>query len=313
MSSKPEILVITEIPQAMIDALEQHFVVHKYWLQEPTSFLREHAQTIRGALTRAAKGIKKDLIEKLPALEVISGFGVGVDATDLDTCRRLKINVSNTPRVLNECVADTGLALMLAVSRKICAADSFARSGAWENAQFESAWKMTGKRCGIVGMGNIGHEVANRAAAFNMPIHYFSPNKAQNAEWTRHDTIVSLANAVDFLVLTLPGGVQTHHIINREVLEALGPNGILVNIARGTVVDTEALIAVLQEGKLRGAGLDVFEKEPHIPSALMELKNVVLLPHIASNTVETRQAMADLTIDNLVQYFREGKLITPVV
>jgi hydroxypyruvate reductase len=313
MSSKPEILVITEIPQPMIDVLEQHFVVHKYWLQDAESFLREHAHSIRGALTRAAKGIKKELIEQLPALEVISGFGVGVDATDLDTCRRLGIKVSNTPRVLNECVADTGLALMLAVTRKICAADSFARSGAWESTQFEGAWKMTGKRCGIVGMGNIGHEVANRAAAFNMPIHYFSPNEAQNPAWTHHTSLIELAKAVDFLVLTLPGGAETHHIINRDVLEALGPDGILVNIARGTVVDTEALIAVMQEGKLRGAGLDVFEKEPHIPAALMELKNVVLLPHIASNTAETRQAMADLTIDNLVQYFSEGKLITPVV
>ncbi len=313
MSSKPEILVVTEIPQPMIDVLEQHFVVHKYWLQDPQSFLREHAHAIRGALTRAAKGIKKELLEQLPALEVISGFGVGVDATDLDTCRQRNIRVSNTPRVLNECVADTGLALMLAVSRKICAADRFARAGAWGSAQFESAWKMTGKRCGIVGMGNIGHEVAKRAAAFNMPIHYFSPNNARNPAWTHHRSLVELANAVDFLVLTLPGGADTHHIINREVLEALGPDGILVNIARGSVVDTEALIAVLEEGKLRGAGLDVFEKEPHIPAALMACHNVVLLPHIASNTVETRQAMADLTINNLIHYFTEGKLITPVV
>lgn len=313
MSSKPEILVITEIPQPMIDALEQHFVVHKYWSQDPDTLLRDHAQTIRGALTRAAKGIKKDLIEKLPALEVISGFGVGVDATDLDACRQRKISVSNTPHVLNECVADTGLALMLAVSRKICAADRFARAGEWEHTGFEGAWKVTGKRCGIVGMGNIGHEVANRAAAFKMPIHYFSPNAAQNPDWTRHDSLTELASAVDFLVLTLPGGAKTHHIINRDVLEALGPDGILVNIARGTVVDTDALQAVLQAGKLRGAGLDVFEQEPHIPVALRALDNVVLLPHIASNTAETRQAMADLTIENLVHYFRDGKLITPVV
>ena len=148
MSSKPEILVVTEIPQPMIDVLEQHFVVHKYWLQDPQSFLREHAHAIRGALTRAAKGIKKELLEQLPALEVISGFGVGVDATDLDTCRQRNIRVSNTPRVLNECVADTGLALMLAVSRKTCAADRFARAGAWESAQFESAWQMPGNRYG---------------------------------------------------------------------------------------------------------------------------------------------------------------------
>lgn len=313
MKTKPEILVITEIPQPMIDALEQHFVVHQYWRQDAEMLLRTHAHSIRGALTRAAKGISTALIGQLPALEVISGFGVGVDATDLETCRRRGINVSNTPNVLNECVADTGLALMLAVTRRICDADRFARAGKWEQAAFPGAWKMSGKRCGIVGMGNIGHEVAQRAAAFNMPIHYFSPGEARNNHWQRHETIEDLAAAVDFLVLTLPGGAKTHHIINREVLEALGPEGILVNIARGSVVDTDALIAVLQEGKLRGAGLDVFENEPHIPAALRDLQNVVLLPHIASNTAETRQAMADLTIDNLVSYFEHGKLLTPVV
>lgn len=313
MKNKPEILVITEIPQPMITALEQHFVVHKYWQQDEQTLLRDHAHAIRGALTRAARGISTSLIEQLPALEAISGFGVGVDATDLETCRRRGITVSNTPNVLNECVADTGLALMLAVTRKICEADRFARAGQWEHAAFPGAWKMSGKRCGIVGMGNIGHDVARRAAAFNMPIHYFSPREARNSRWQRHQSIVDLARAVDFLVLTLPGGAKTHHVINREVLEALGPEGILVNIARGSVVDTDALIAVLQEGKLRGAGLDVFENEPHIPLPLRELPNVVLLPHIASNTAETRQAMADLTINNLVSYFNDGKMLTPVV
>ncbi|WP_200553009.1 2-hydroxyacid dehydrogenase [Kosakonia sp. LAM2021] len=313
MSSKPEILVISEIPQAMIDTLERHFVVHRYWQTDAQALLRERAPTIRGALTRAAKGISNALIEQLPALEVISGFGVGVDATDLNVCRQRGIKVSNTPNVLNECVADTGLALMLAVTRKICEADRFARAGEWEHRAFPGAWKMSGKRCGIVGMGNIGHDIAQRAAAFNMPIHYFSPREARNSHWQRHDSLIKLANAVDFLVLTLPGGAKTQHIINRDVLDALGPEGILINIARGSVVDTEALIAVLQEGKLRGAGLDVFEEEPHIPPALCSLQNVVLLPHIASNTAETRQAMADLTINNLLSYFTQGKLLTPVV
>ncbi|WOZ76547.1 2-hydroxyacid dehydrogenase [Kosakonia sacchari] len=313
MSSKPEILVISEIPQTMIDTLERHFVVHRYWQTDAPALLRERAPAIRGALTRAAKGISNALIEQLPALEVISGFGVGVDATDLNVCRQRGIKVSNTPNVLNECVADIGLALMLAVTRKICEADRFARAGEWEHGAFPGAWKMSGKRCGIVGMGNIGHDIAQRAAAFNMPIHYFSPREARNSHWQRHDSLIKLANAVDFLVLTLPGGAKTQHIINRDVLDALGPEGILINIARGSVVDTGALIAVLQEGKLRGAGLDVFEEEPHIPPALRSLQNVVLLPHIASNTAETRQAMADLTINNLVSYFTQGKLLTPVV
>lgn len=161
--SKPEILVITEIPQPMINTLEQHFVVHQYWQPGAETLVRERGHAIRGALTRAAKGISTALIGQLPALEAISGFGVGVDATDLETCRSRGIKVSNTPNVLNECVADTGLALMLAVTRKICDADRFARAGEWEQAAFPGAWKMSGKRCGIVGMGNIGHEVAERA------------------------------------------------------------------------------------------------------------------------------------------------------
>ncbi|POP46720.1 hydroxyacid dehydrogenase [Superficieibacter electus] len=311
MSSKPEILVVSEIPQPMIDTLECHFAVHKFWLQEGDAFLNAHGGRIRGALVRAAKGISTALVNKLPALEAVSSFGVGLDALNLPLLRERHIHVSNTPDVLNECVADTALALMLAVTRKICLADRFARAGKWQLEAFPGAWKMSGKRCGIVGMGSIGHEVAKRATAFNMPIHYFSRRKNGQADWQHHDALIELAKAVDFLVLTLPGGEATQHIINREVLEALGPEGIVINIARGSVLDTDALVTLLQEGKLRGAGLDVFEQEPQIPAALCALDNVVLLPHIGSNTAETRQAMADLTITNLVHYFQHGSMITP--
>lgn len=313
MTTRPDVLVISEIPQSMIDVLEQDFTVHKFWQEDADTFLREKGPLIRGALTRAAHGISGSVIARLPALEVISGFGVGLDAIDLETARKCGVRVSNTPRVLDECVADTGLALMLAVTRNLCEADRFTRRGEWEKGGFPTAFKMSGKRCGIVGMGNIGHEVARRVSGFNMPVHYVDPHDAQEPGWQRHETIAELAAAVDFLVLTLPGGKATHHIINREVLEALGPDGILINIARGSVVDTDALIAVLQEGKLRGAGLDVFGQEPHIPPALFDFKYVVLTPHLASNTAETRQAMADLTINNLQSYFRDGTLITPVL
>lgn len=312
MSNKPEILVVSEIPQPMIETLEDHFTVHKFWQQDRDTFLNTHGSRIRGALVRAAKGISIEVVNTLPALEAVSSFGVGLDALHLPLLRERHIHVSNTPNVLNECVADTALALMLAVTRKICLADRFARAGKWPHEAFPGAWKMSGKRCGIVGMGSIGHEVARRAAAFNMPIHYVSRRKSGQANWQHHDTLPELAKAVDFLVLTLPGGEATQHIINRDVLEALGPEGIVINIARGSVLDTDALVALLQEGKLRGAGLDVFEQEPQIPAALRDLDNVVLLPHIGSNTAETRQAMADLTITNLVHYFQHGSMITPV-
>ena len=312
MSNKPHILIVSELTQPMLDALAQHFTLHKGWLADQPQLLRDYATQIRGAFTRGNQGISGELIDSLPSLEVISSFGVGVDAIDLPKARARGILVSNTPRVLDECVADTGLALMLAVTRTICTADRFARSGEWLKRGYPMAWKMTGKRCGIVGMGNIGREVAQRVAGFKMPIHYFSPRDAQEPQWQRHNSIEELAAAVDFLVLTLPGGAATRHIINAEVLKALGPEGILINIARGSVVDTDALIGALHSGQIRGAGLDVFEQEPQIPPALCEMDNVVLLPHLASNTAETRQAMADLAIDNLLRYFRDGSVNTPV-
>lgn len=312
MSNKPHILIVSELTQPMLDALAEHFTLHKWWQADQPQLLRDYAPQIRGAFTRGNQGIRAELIDSLPNLEVISSFGVGVDAIDLAKARARGILVSNTPRVLDECVADTGLALMLAVTRTICTADRFARSGEWLKRGYPMAWKMTGKRCGIVGMGNIGREVARRVAGFSMPVHYFSPRDAGNPQWQRHNSIAELATAVDFLVLTLPGGAATRHIINAEVLKALGPEGILINIARGSVVDTDALISALHNGQIRGAGLDVFEQEPQIPPALCEMDNVVLLPHLASNTAETRQAMASLAIDNLLRYFREGSVNTPV-
>ena len=312
MSNKPHILIVSELTQPMLDALAEHFTLHKWWQADQPQLLRDYATQIRGAFTRGNQGISGDLIDSLPSLEVISSFGVGVDAIDLPKARARGVLVSNTPRVLDECVADTGLALMLAVTRTICTADRFARSGEWLKRGYPMAWKMTGKRCGIVGMGNIGREVAQRVAGFKMPVHYFSPRDAQEPQWQRHNSIEELAAAVDFLVLTLPGGAATRHIINADILKALGPEGILINIARGSVVDTDALIGALHSGQIRGAGLDVFEQEPQIPPALCEMDNVVLLPHLASNTAETRQAMASLAIDNLLRYFREGSVNTPV-
>ncbi len=309
-----EILIISALPPAMLDEFEQHFRVHKLWLHDnKTAYLAEHGQFIRGAVTRAASGISAEVINALPALEMISSFGVGLDAIDLDAAERRGIHVTNTPKVLNECVADTALALMLSVSRRICEADRYARAGAWLTSPFPAAMRMSGKICAIAGLGNIGYQVAKRAQGFGMAIHYYDPKPATEPGFTRFDTLTALAASCDFLVLTLPGGNKTRHIIDADVLGALGETGILINISRGSVVDTQALIHALADKRIYGAGLDVFEHEPEIPTELFAFDNVVLLPHIASNTTETRNDMANLTIDNIKGYFTDGSLKTPVI
>ncbi len=308
-----QILIVSSLPPAMLDQFEQLFHVHKLWLHDDKpAYLAEHGPFIRGAVTRGGSGIATEVINALPALEIISSFGVGVDAIDLELAKQRGIHVANTPMVLNECVADTALALMLCVSRRICEADRYARAGAWLKSPFPGAMRMSGKICGIAGLGNIGHEVAKRAQGFGMTIHYYDPKLAADPDFIRFDTLAALAESCDFLVLTLPGGEKTLHIVNAEVLAALGENGILINIARGSVVDTQALIDALANKRIYGAGLDVFEHEPEIPPELFAYDNVVLLPHVASNTVETRNDMANLTISNIKNHFTGGSLITRV-
>ncbi|WP_413722205.1 2-hydroxyacid dehydrogenase [Sodalis sp. RH24] len=311
-TKKIEVMVISPLPPVMLDELAETFTIHNYWLTEDKEeLLSQTATRIRGVVTRSHLGINRRIINALPQLEMVSIFGVGLDAVDLDAARARNLVVTNTPKVLSECVADTGLALMLSVSRRICEADRFSRSKSWLNGQFPSASRMHGKICGIAGLGNVGQAVATRAQGFGMPIHFYDPySKEQN--FKRFDTLVALAESCDFLVLTLPGGAETFHAINKEVLQALGKSGILVNIARGTVVDTAALIEALNNKDILGAGLDVFEDEPVIPRELFQFDNVVLTPHLASNTVETRTDMANLAVRNIRSYFEEGQAITPV-
>lgn len=299
---------------SLVEPVEREYTVHKLWLApNRQAFLAERAHLIRGIVTNAPVGASSELIEALPRLEIISSSGVGLDAINLDVARQRGVIVTNTPGVLNDCVADLGMALMLAVARRLSEAERFLRAGKWLQGKFPMATSLGGKTCGIMGMGNIGRAVAKRAQAFGMNIAYFHPQRKADLDYTHYADALSLARDTDFLMLTLPGGEQTFHIVNAELLAALGPTGFLINIARGTVVDHVALVEALKAGAIAGAALDVFEDEPAVPAEFLTFDNVVLTPHIASGTDETRTAMSDLAFANLHAHFTGKPVFTRVV
>lgn len=280
----------------------------------------ENASQIEVLLTNGTGQAPKELLDRLPNLKLIDDFGVGFDGVDIAECKRRNITVCTTPGVLTDDVADLALAHILAFSRQMCLAHHEVVSGAWATGHKSLGLgrKVSGKRVGIVGLGRIGKAVAQRCHGFNMSLafydRYLSADKAAadlkamlgvEPELTRYDDLVELARNSDYLVVCAAATPENHGLINEEVLTALGPQGTLINIARGVLVDEAALVKVLQEGKLGGAGLDVFDHEPNVPAALLTMKNVVLTPHIASATVETREQMASLVIGNL-KAFREG-------
>jgi lactate dehydrogenase-like 2-hydroxyacid dehydrogenase len=247
-----------------------------------------------------------------PALEMISVCGVGYDGIDVAAAKKRGIMVTHTPEVLNDDVADLALGLLLSVARKIPAADRFTRNADWLDGPFQLTRKLTGAKLGLVGMGRIGQAIAKRAAAFDMDISYTSRNPRSDVSYRYVATPTALAAEVDFLVIITPGGAGTKNLINAEVLKALGPQGFLVNVARGSVVDQAALIEALQKKMIAGAGLDVFVDEPNVPAELRKLDNVVLTPHIASGTVETRKAMSALALANLDAFTGGQQVLTPV-
>jgi lactate dehydrogenase-like 2-hydroxyacid dehydrogenase len=275
-------------------------------------FLREHGASIRIVVTSGKVGVSADLMAQLPSLKVIVNFGVGYDTIDLPAARARGIAVSNTPDVLTDCVADTALALLLDVFRRITQADNFLRAGSWPMGSFPLATRFSGSRIGIVGLGRIGGAIATRLEGFGCTISYHNRNPLSGSPYTYANSIPELAAGCDALVVAAAGGPDSERIITAEVLTALGPDGYLVNIARGSVVDEPALVDALVAGRIAGAGLDVFEDEPNVPAALIDLDNVVLLPHIASGTRQTRRAMADLTLDNIRRFQADGTLVTPV-
>ncbi|MEB8337667.1 2-hydroxyacid dehydrogenase [Streptomyces endophyticus] len=280
---------------------------------ERDRFLTEYGGEIGVVVTSGRAGVAAELMTALPRLGAVVNFGVGYDTTDVALALERGIVVSNTPDVLTDCVADTALGLTLDVLRGLSAADRYVRAGRWPGeGPVPLARRVSGARIGVLGLGRIGRAIATRFAAMGCPISYHSRREVPGVDYAYAASPAELAASVDVLVVATSGGAATSGLVSREVLEALGPQGYLVNIARGSVVDEAALVDLLTNGGLAGAGLDVFAAEPHVPEPLLALDNVVLTPHLASGTVQTRDEMERLTLDNLTAYLAHGKLVTPV-
>lgn len=268
---------------------------------------------VRGVAYGADDGFGGAAMDLLPGLQVIANFGVGYDAIDVEAATARGILVTNTPGVLNDDVADLAVALLLAEARRLVPAEAWLRAGHWAaGAELPLARRFSGRRVGILGLGRIGREIADRLAAFKCEIHYFARSAKDTPGWTWHQTPLALAGAVQDLVVSTVGGPATRGLVGAAELAALGPDGVVVNIARGSVIDEAALIAALQSGRLRGAGLDVFQGEPAVDARLIGLENTVLLPHVGSATIETRAAMAGLQRDNLRAVLAGRPALTPV-
>jgi lactate dehydrogenase-like 2-hydroxyacid dehydrogenase len=270
------------------------------------------ADNVRAIASMA--GADAALIDALPKLEIIANFGVGYDAVDSAHAAEKGVMVTNTPDVLTEEVADTALGLLINAVRELPSAEKWLREGRWPK---EGAYPLTGatlrgRRAGIFGLGRIGKAIARRLEVFGMPVAYYNRNPIEGSPYTYYPSLVELAKAVDTLVCVAPGGKGTQKAVNAEVLNALGPDGVFVNVGRGSSVDEDALAEALESGTIRAAGLDVFADEPNVPQRLLDAPNTCLLPHVGSASVHTRDAMADLQVDNLVSWFSEGKAITPV-
>jgi len=292
-------------------ALDAEFLVHRLPDEAPLdAFLREHGARFTGLVTPSWIGASAEVQAALPSLRVISNFGVGLDKVDLASAAARGIAVGYPPDVLNDCVADLAVGLIVDGARRSAEGDRFVRSGRWLDGGFGLGRRVSGARLGIFGLGRIGQTIARRVAGFDMLVRYHSRRPVPGVAWAHEPSLVELAHWCDFLVVIVSGGAGTRHLVNEEVLTALGPDGFLVNVSRGSVIDEAALVQALQAGHIAGAGLDVFEDEPRVPAALMALDNVVLLPHIASATHETRQAMAERVLANLRGFFRDGELVS---
>jgi lactate dehydrogenase-like 2-hydroxyacid dehydrogenase len=292
-------------------ALAERYTVHKLHEQpEPDAWLAENGARIRA---HAGSGVQADLMEKLPSLEIIAGFGVGYDNIDTKTAKARNIRVTNTPNVLNDAVAELTIGLMIALARRIPQGDQFVRQGKWPAGNMGLFSELTGKTVGILGLGRIGKEIATRAQAMKMRVVYTGRNRQPSEPHIFYDSLTDMARDSDWLVIIAPGGKATDGIVSRDVLEALGPKGMLVNVARGTLIDEPAMLELLQSGGLGGAALDVFVDEPKVPEAFLTLDNVVLSPHQGSATHQTRDAMGALLVANLEAHFAGDPLISAVV
>jgi lactate dehydrogenase-like 2-hydroxyacid dehydrogenase len=307
-----EIAVIGMQRPFVLEALRNEYQVHDVLAApDKVAALRPVAERIRGVATNAMTGLSAEMIAALPRLEICAIMGVGLETTDLALARERGIVVTTTP-VLYDDVADLGVVLAMCACRRIVAADRFLRAGRWLKSRMDPARKFSGKRAGILGLGRIGTALAPRLQAFGMTIGYYDPLPKGEVPYQAYPTPLELAQNSDILFLAAAGGPGVRHIVDAQILDALGPDGIFVNIARGWLVDEAALVAALKEGRLGAAGLDVFEDEPRVPEELLSLDNVVLTPHIASNTDETMRAMGECVLENLRSWFAGNGPIHPV-
>jgi lactate dehydrogenase-like 2-hydroxyacid dehydrogenase len=312
--SKPSVLLTGPMTPRVVEGVTAAFDVHRLWeAPDRAAFLRQHGASVRGIACNGAHGaIGAALFDALPALEIVSNFGVGYDNVDVGEAARRGIVVTNTPDVLTDEVADLTLGLLIATVRQIPRAEQHVRTGQWAKAAFPLTATLRGRSVGIVGLGRIGKAIARRCEGFGLSVAYCGRTRQADVGYPYHASVVELARAVDVLIAITPGGEGTRHLIDAEVLRALGPEGVLINVARGSVVDEDALIAALRDRTILAAGLDVYENEPNIRPELLAFDNAVLLPHVASGSVHTRNAMSQLVVDNLVSWFAGRGAISPV-
>ena len=310
---QPDVLLLGPLYAPTMEALEQRFTLHRLWeADDRQALLRQHGAELRAIATTGNIGASADLMAQLPKLEIVGCYGVGYDAIDIAHASARGIKVTNTPDVLTDDVADLTVALMLAVCRRLVAADRFVREGRWLQGNFGLTGRMGGSRCGILGLGRIGKAIAKRLLPFGVEISYHGRHEQSDQPYRYYADLETMARDSDWLVAALPGGAESDKIVSRKVLQAVGPDGIFINVARGSVVDQAALVELLEGGDLGGAGLDVFEDEPRVPQELFAHDTVVLQPHLGSATFHTRAAMGDLVVRNLAAHFAGQPLLTPV-
>lgn len=312
MTEKVRILVPGVIRERVVDRLNERFTVVRIERDDPALLSPEDAAAIAGAAVSGTFGAA--LIERLPALEMIASFGVGYDGVDVTAAAARGIVVTNTPDVLNDEVADAAIGLLINTVRRLPQAEAWLREGRWvgEGAFPLSPLSLRGRRAGIYGLGRIGMAIAGRLKGFGIPVAYHTRRRREDVPYLYYPSLEELAAAVDILIAIVPKTAETHRTVDARILRALGPNGVLINVGRGWTVDDEALAAALADGTIAAAGLDVFHDEPNVPPAFLDLPNMTLTPHVASASVVTRNAMADLVADNLVAWFERGAALTPV-
>ena len=312
-TEKPDVLLLKAVAPDLMGALAETLTLHAvHDAADLDRLVADVGPRIRGVSSGGGSKVDAALYDRLPRLEIVANFGVGYDGIDATEAARRNIVVTNTPDVLNDEVADLAVGLLLATIRQIPQTDRYVRAGHWRKGDYPLTATLRGRTIGILGLGRIGRAIARRLEGFDVAIAYHGRRKQDDVAYAYYDDLVAMARAVDVLVVVAPASHATRNIVGAEVLEALGPQGILINVARGSLVDERALIEALKSGTIHSAGLDVFAEEPHVPEALTALDHVVLLPHVGSASVHTRQQMGSLMVENLLSWFAGHGPVTPV-